>query len=791
MLILFIAGHFFGRKFEGTVRVALTEVFNPKVDSLHVHFSFLKHFPHPSLEIHKLRLSDTVDHQPKEILYLENASFQFDIFQFLGGNYAFRKVKLNDGYLLFYTDSIGNNIRPFRYRSPEDMGEPRDLKLNFPKIEAQNIKILADNQFKKAVWSLQIQDGLLNGAFEGDDIQLEGQISTVLDSMIRGENRILGRTPIALSTKFHMNTRQKRSEFTESTVQFANAVFGGGGSIQQDFPNGSILDISLNGEGKFDAILGLLPDEFQGTFKQTNPTASAVSSIKFDGLAGPKHSARMDLGLLIQDAVLEMKDAPLVLDSLEVEATYTTGDDLSRKDNHLIVKNLSTYLNQKPIRLKFELLNLDAPQIDLDFDVELDLADLTHISPIEGITQLGGLLDVSGNYNSGLETPTSGLNGGIIFEEDVVQFKNGVFPLTQLNGQVDLKGNQATINALTGKLSDIPFTIKGNCDNIVRLVFDNKRDLNVSLNIDFEEIYANIFFNTLSKRGKRKRTSNESHPLDLPSYIRGKVNVRTPKFYYKNETARNVKVQTVLQRNKIRFPLIRMDVLEGSFDLKGELVKNRRNNFMLYSHIDINNINTRRMLAMFNNFSQNVITDKHIKGYLGANLQLSGELDNNLDFLEDDFSYNANFTLNKGELIDFEPLTKGFKFIKKEEAAHVLIEDLKGRAIYHKNQVLMPELTFNSNLSYVTLFGIRQADKFLEWNLELSLGDLLFKSKRKKLDELLGKRKAKRGKMNARVELSGMPYQLGVRPKRREAFLDDQKDITRRFNRKKRSFFRW
>ncbi|MFT4974047.1 MAG: hypothetical protein ACI9JY_003261, partial [Saprospiraceae bacterium] len=55
-LLLFLAGNFFGQKFEVQVRTAMNNVFEPQIDELNVDFSFLRHFPHPSMWITDLQL---------------------------------------------------------------------------------------------------------------------------------------------------------------------------------------------------------------------------------------------------------------------------------------------------------------------------------------------------------------------------------------------------------------------------------------------------------------------------------------------------------------------------------------------------------------------------------------------------------------------------------------------------------------------------------------------------------------------------------------------------------------
>jgi len=231
--------------------------------------------------------------------------------------------------------------------------------------------------------------------------------------------------------------------------------------------------------------------------------------------------------------------------------------------------------------------------------------------------------------------------------------------------------------------------------------------------------------------------------------------------------------------------------LDGNFRLNGRFDKNLRDNFTLYSDVKIRNLNTKTLLRLFNDFTQNVLTSEQVAGRLTADLKLSGELDENLQFLENDFSYHADFSFTDGELNNFEPLTKALKSLKKEAAAHVRIQDLQGEAIYHKKQMFIPDLQFNSNLSYITLFGRRKIDESMDWHVELSLADLFFKSEQKKNDELFGKRNGGKGKMRARVGISGKPYQLMVKPQSKKTFAEEQGKLKRAFQKRKRGFFNW
>ena len=793
-LILFGAGKLLENRFEKIVRGALDDIFMPNIDHLDVDFSFLKHFPHPSLSISDLRLVSRQEGEAKEIMKVANADFQFDIYKFIFGDYALRVVKISDGDLLFYTNREGVNIRPFHYNEVEEAREKQTFTLSFPKIELENITVRGVNHFKKADWVVSASSADLKGELVGTKIFLEGDLTANLDHFLKDGKPIIENLPIALTTNFEMDNEAKVSHFSNSLIKLYDAEFDAEGKITVQYPQGSILDIKLTGKDGFESVLGLFPKEITQKFKQTNPEATIETQMLISGLGGPMHSSKIDIQLVAKDAKIEMTEYSAAFEEVDFEVTYTTGESISRVDNHLIVNNLSAKLNDRPILLNIDLINLDTPDVNLDFDLDIDLHDFLKIFPVDGVDDIGGILKIKGDYQAkgvlveNLQ-PDVQLDGTIELNNDLLSVGGKDFK--NLNGKVFIKNDQIDFNSITGTFSSIPFKIKGGAKNIYRLLFDTKKNVYANLDIDCEAIYLNSIFQVLSKKGGGKNKKRRGHPLDFPDYLRGNIKLSAPQLFYRDVVAKNIKTHLKIERKRVSIPLLRMDVLGGTFALNGRFDKNLRDNFSLYSNVHVKNLNTKTLLRLFNDFTQNVLTSKQVAGRLTADLKLSGEVGKDLQFLEDDFSYHADFSFKDGELNDFEPLTKAFNFLKKEEAANVRIQDLKGEAIYHKKQMLIPDLHFNSNLSYITLFGQRDANESLKWYVEVSLADLLFKSRKKKKEELTGKRIGGKGKMRARVEISGQPHQLGVKPKSKIGFADEKKEVFRKFRKKKKGYFNW
>ena len=777
------------------IRAAMNNIFEPQIEELNVDFSFIRHFPHPSMAITDLKLIANRDDTLREIMSVRSAEFQFDIYKFIVGDYSLRVVKISDGDLLFYVNEAGENIRPFQYNEVEQAREKQKFELAFPKIELENIVVRGDNRFKNARWRVSASSADLKGDLIGTKIALEGDVVAVLDTFQKDGRMILEKLPIAINTKFKMDNEEKISTFTDARLKILHSEFEGFGKITTQYPVGSILDITLTGKDGLQTILGLLPEEYLAKFKQTNPDAKLETTLRINGLGGPKHSSKIDINLVAQDAKIEMTEYPVVLDDVSFDVSYTTGDQISRVDNHLIVNDLSAMLNGRQIYLNADLINLDTPQIAVDFDLNLDLNHFHKIIPIAGIDEVGGILQLKGDYRaSGLvdknSKPNLNLNGTISLNNDLLVVGGKKFQ--SLKGVATIKDDRLNFQGITGTFSSIPFELRGYANHIYRFFFETDENVDARVDIRCESIYLNSVFQSLAQKGKKgKMKVRVDHPLDFPDYLRGEMTLSSPKLYYKDVIASKVNARFTLFKNQINIPNLSMQILEGYFALNGRFIKNRRENFTLYSNVNIENINTKTLLHLFNDFDQQVLTSKQIEGRLTADLKLSGEVDKELQFLKDGFAYHAYFSLDDIELNDFEPLTKAFNSLKKEQAANLRITDLKGEAIYHRKALVVPNLEFNSNISYVTFFGKWEADDVMNWNVEISLGDLLFKSKKKKIAELDGLREADSGRMRARLGINGMPYNLSVKPKRKEFYLEDQKQVARFFNHKKRSHFTW
>jgi hypothetical protein len=98
----------------------------------------------------------------------------------------------------------------------------------------------------------------------------------------------------------------------------------------------------------------------------------------------------------------------------------------------------------------------------------------------------------------------------------------------------------------------------------------------------------------------------------------------------------------------------------------------------------------------------------------------------------------ANLVINRGELIDFEPLEPLSKYIDLEELRHVKFSQLKNTVEIRNEKIYIPTMDIESSALSLSASGVHSFDNEIEYHIKLLLSDLLArkaKRARKEVEE--------------------------------------------------------
>jgi hypothetical protein len=148
----------------------------------------------------------------------------------------------------------------------------------------------------------------------------------------------------------------------------------------------------------------------------------------------------------------------------------------------------------------------------------------------------------------------------------------------------------------------------------------------------------------------------------------------------------------------------------------------------------LKNLNVKKMFTQLNNFGQATLTDKNINGYVTATIDFSGAWDKQLNPKLNSIISSAEFTIDRGELIDFKPLEGLARFVDLQELKRIKFASLASNLQIKNSTIYIPQTTIKNSALNIDFSGTHTFNNDVDYHIRLLINELLAK-KRKSDDE--------------------------------------------------------
>ena len=292
-----------------------------------------------------------------------------------------------------------------------------------------------------------------SGDFEKDIFDMVSQTS--IDSLtVRYDGtEYLSEKKLDADMTLSMNLAESKYTFKENTFKLNEFVLGFNGWFAM--PDTSYaMDITFKTkETTFKSLLSLVPGVYTESFKDVQ----ASGDIVFDGYAKGTYNGRQMPGFGLNTKVSNgsMKYAALPTTVSNINVDMTIDNPSGVLENTLVdVKKFNLDLGKNPVNGRFRLKGLSKYDIDAEVKAKLNLAELTQMFPIEGLTLRGQYtIDVKakGIYDT-LSKQMPAVTAAMTLANGYVKSNKFPAPLEQMNVN-------ATVNNSTGQMKDTKINI--------------------------------------------------------------------------------------------------------------------------------------------------------------------------------------------------------------------------------------------------------------------------------------------------------------------------------------------
>ncbi|WP_129714617.1 AsmA-like C-terminal region-containing protein [Pedobacter sp. SYP-B3415] len=735
-ILLFVAGGIYISSNREKVLKSLVEKVNGSINGKFVAGSidpsFLKGFPNASLSVRNVLLTDSLFNRHRhELLKASDIDVSLDLLSLLVGNFKISKVSINNASIYLYTDSSGySNTSLFKTKKEKAAesggGKPDDIQLN--RIDLNKVQFVIDNQarFKKFDFDVSSLSGRINYPSEGfkGKIKLRTLVRAFSFNTRRGSfmhNKVLDG-----NLSFHYDKDKEVLIADPDRLNIGGDDFKIGASVQfGQKPAPFSVNIAAD-KILYSNVAKLLAPNISSKllrFKIDKPV-DVRATILDDGKSSGKDPL-INVGITVRNNIVTIPSGKL--EECSFDGAFTNRDTANRpigdanssikfrklKANYyqapitvdtLLINNLERPVAIGRVLSKFDLEKLNGSFGDNMFRFKSGHADL----------ELFGRADIE---NFRFTKPT--VSGRVLIRDADITYLPKNIHLVKSALALQFTENDLSINEGRLQLGKSIVTMNLRIKNLLNFYYTAPEKTLIELSINSPQIYLNELMPFLTQRKKAVRKRSTANSLNELSDQLGtvlesaqmKMQLHVDKAIYNRFVARNLDANIDLLRDGVYLRKIHVNHAGGGLDLTGNIKPfGSVNRFTVRS--TVNNVSVREFFYSFDNFGQNTITNKNLRGFLSSTVDINGAISDQGKIISRSTNGRVRFSLRKGALINFEPLKKVESFaFKNRDFSNIQLQTLNGTLNVKGDKVYISPLMINSSVLNFNIKGVYALSK--------------------------------------------------------------------------------
>lgn len=381
-----------------------------------------------------------------------------------------------------------------------------------------------------------------------------------------------------------------------------------------------------------------------------------------------------------------------------------------------------------------KISNLVFPYLDCDISSEADMKLLNNLTGSNTLQFLKGNASANLVFQAPLmnqDTTASNINGVIEFKDASIKYIPRNFLLSDCQATLKFFDNNLYVNKLSAVAGKTKLTMNGSVKNFLSLLNKSPEKLVLDWKITSPSLHLEDFKGFLAKPATGKPEKKDAQFRSASSKVdkmfsEGDVviNLDAPVMDYKTFRATDVKALVLLKATKISFENVSLNHAKGSMMVNGSL-KNGDQYNPVSLNVSMQKMDIPLLFTAFENFGQDAITSKNLKGRLSADVNFNTAITNNAEIVTNASEGVINFLLEGGELNNFEPLKEiSQKAFKKQDFSQIKFADLKNKLDVKGTTFIVNPMDIRSTALNFSVEGIYDFKKGTDMSIKLPLRNL-------------------------------------------------------------------
>lgn len=687
--------------------------------------ALLNSFPNVSVQLDSVTLVDSqyASHHIKSAS-LQSIYVQINVLSLLSTHPSIRKITLNSGKIELFTLKDGySNSYLLQSKSKQTHQQPKqrpDLHL----FSVENVEFIIVHQPHNKRFDINCQQANIKLNRHNNDLNINGELALLVRqlgfNLTKGsylENKeVSGKLQLAYNTDNHqLKITKQQLKINRSTIDLSG-LFDFGES------NPHFELVLAAASIQLASGLSLLPQSI----------SQKLSKI------GAEKPIRVSANLY---GGWQYPDTPQVTVSV-----MANNNNLSTPYGDITKAQFTAYFNNHLEDGKgmgddnSGIFIPDFKGIWMDMPVEADSVRLNNLikphlqARVKGrfpATKLNRLLGHSFAISSGnvqfdlaykgplgtADTSPHQLNGFLLVNNATLTYLPRALKFSRCNTALVFHDNDMLIKNMQlslGKNSNI--SLRGEAENFLSAYFSDNKITDIDCQLNSKQIDLNDFVPLLTSRQQYQHSSAKARKEKINDFNKKidnilntsalRLHMNIGQLAYHKFTASDIKANVIFDEAGIAIKQTTFNHADGRVSVDGQMAQSADvNDFTL--NTALSNININKLFVAFDNFKQEALTAKNLKGIFSANAQLKGKISAQAGIVPRSLNGNIDFTLNHGQLNNFTPFVNLSKFaFKNRNLDNITFSTLKNELTISNGKVYIPPMDILSSAISITVQGV-------------------------------------------------------------------------------------
>jgi hypothetical protein len=695
-----------------------------------IDFSLLAHFPYATLSFKDVDIEGSLNGDSLHLIKAHDVYLLFSIYNLFEKNYTVQRIVVKKAELNFIYDKTGkSNFNIFK----SDTVDKTVTTFYIKELSLNDVATTYNDMQNNIYISFKIKEGALAGTITGNQFLFTDNINAYCNYITVNKETYLKNKIIKLKSNLNYNSSSEKLIINQALATVEGNGFNITGNVQS-YSNYTSVNLAFHGKDlNLISVASLLPLNESKYIYAYHSKGDFTMSGKITGNSSSTSNPAVNINFVVKDGEVKNDNIEKKFKNISFSGELVTDSSLNFHKSNLTIRGLYATIDGQPITGSFTLQNFHLPYVDIQLNATINLKNIYPLFHLNQVKDMYGNVEFENVYYKGPLTHLSqkseiskiNAGGNIIIKNVTIVFDRN--HLNHINGNFKIVNSETAVNNLQIVSNGTDILFNGTVKNAVSAIFNalNKKTKNERVELNISCNAKNINWTDLEVNSSSQQ--NDSIHF-LPSFLNtfeGTISAKIGHFKYEKFDANNLTGTVEIHPDKIFLTTISFDAINGNVQANGTLNTADLNNITLETTSQLTNIDINKLFYVFDNFDQNEITDKNLRGQLTIKQLFVHAVWTNYKFNDSKLHVISDIDIKNGELVNYSPMNALASFIKLSELKDVHFSELQNNIEIKDRIVNIPYMTIHSNALNVDISGTQTFDNIVNYNIKLNLLQLL------------------------------------------------------------------